>query len=84
MDVLSSMRIVEEMANKLYFNAKLITKPVWEEAFVGGVTDSNKLHILMKTVLSQVELNAANYDKFVTVLYEIDGLQDVIQLLESV
>ena len=38
----------------------------------------------MKSVLSQVELNAANYDKFVTILTEISGLQDIVELLEIV
>ena len=84
MDVLSSVGIAAQLADKLYYSARLITKAVWEEATLGGMTDSNKLRVLMNSVLSQVELNAANYDKFVTVLYEFDGLQDVVQLLEPV
>ena len=83
---LSPMISAEELADKLYFSARLISRNTWEEASLGGVTNTNKLRILMKSVLSEVELNAANYDKFVTVLYEFDGLhaQDVVQLLEPV
>ena len=84
MTALSPMVSAEDLADKLYFSARLITKGTWEEASLGGVTNSNKLRNLMKSVLSQVELNAANYDKFVTVLNEFDGLQDVVQLLEPV
>ena len=83
-DVLSSVGIAAQLADRLYYSARLITKAVWEEASLGGMTESNKLRVLMNSVLSQVELNAANYDKFVTVLYEFDGLQDVVQLLEPV
>ena len=81
---LSPMVSAEELAEKLHCSARLITKGTWEEASLGGVTNSNKLRNLMKSVLSQVELNAANYDKFVAILYEFDGLQDVVQLLEPV
>ena len=81
---LSPMISAEDLADKLFCSARLITKGTWEEASLEGVTNSSKLRKLMKSVLSQVELNAANYDKFVTVLYEFDGLQDVVQLLEPV
>ena len=73
-----------ELADKLYFSTRLITESVWEEASVGGVINSTKIRLLMKSVLSQVELNAANYEKFVTVLREFDGLQEIVELLETV
>ena len=74
----------EELAGKLYFSARLISESIWEEAYVGGKTNANKIRLLMKSILSQVELNAANYDKFVTVLKDISGLQDIVELLEIV
>ena len=73
-----------ELADKLYFSTRLITESVWEEASVGGVTNSTKIRLLIKSVLSQVELNAANYEKFVAVLREFDGLQEIVELLETV
>ena len=81
---LSHMMSAEELADKLYFSAELITESIWEEVSVGGVVSSKKLRLLMKSVLSQVELKAANYDKFVAVLKELDGLQDIIEILEIV
>lgn len=82
MSALSALVSAEELAGKLYFSAGLISESIWEEAYVGGKTNTNKLCLLLKSVLSQVELNAANYDKFVTVLAEIGGLQDIVELLE--
>ena len=81
---LSRMMSAEELADKLYFSAELITESIWEEVSVGGVVNSKKLRLLMKSVLSQVELKAANYDKFLAVLKELDGLQDIIEILEIV
>ena len=75
---------VEGLADKLYFSARLISEGTWEESSLMNVTNSNKLRFLMRDVLTQVQLNAANYDKFVAVLNEFDGLQDVVQLLEPV
>ena len=83
-DTLSSMGIAEKLADKLYFSAGLITKDIWEEACVGGVTNSKKLRLLINCILSQVELNATNYGKFVAILKEFDELQDIVQLLEIV
>ena len=79
---LGHMMSAEELADKLYFTAGLITESIWEEVSVGGVPSSNKCRLLMKSVLSQVELKAANYDKFMAVLKELDGLQDIIEMLE--
>ena len=81
---LSDLVSAEEMADKLYFGARLVTKGIWEEAYVGGKKTSDKIRLLMKSVLSQVELNAAKYDTFVTVLAEIGGLQEIVELLEIV
>ena len=81
---LSRMMSAEELADKLYFSAELITESIWEEVSVGGVVSSKKLRLLMKSVLSQVELKVANYDKFLAVLKELDGLQDIIEILEIV
>ena len=81
---LSALVSAEELAGKLYFSAGLISESVWDEANVGGKTNAKKLCLLIKSVLSQVEMNVVNYDKFIIVLTEISGLQDIVELLKIV
>ena len=73
----------EDLADKL-LREKLITKGCWEEACLPTVANSMRTQRLIGAVLSQVELNASNYDKFVSVLEEFNGLQDIVQLVEGV
>ena len=73
----------EDLADKL-LREKLITKGCWEEACLPTVANSMRTRRLIGAVLSQVELNASNYDKFVSVLGEFNGLQDIVQLVEGV
>ena len=73
----------EDLADKL-LRERLITKGYWEEACLPTVTDSKRIRRLIRAVLSQVKLNPANYDKFVSALRELDGLQDIVQMIEGV
>ena len=73
----------ENLADKL-LKEKLITKWCWEEACLPTVARSQKIRPLIRAILSRVKLNDSNYDKFVSVLREIPGLQDIVQLVEGV
>ena len=77
---LADITRAEVLADKLR-RKRLITKGCWEEACLPTVTDSKRIRLLIRAVLSQVELNPANYDKFVSALREFEGLHDIVQLI---
>ena len=73
----------DSLANKL-LSEKLITKSCWEQACLSTVPNSQRIQPLILAVLSQVKLNDANYDKFMSVLRGTSGLQAIAQWVEGV
>ena len=77
---LGAARVAEELADKL-FAKKLITNETREEASLATVTDTKKMRVLIPAVLAQVEIEPANYHKFLQVLTAISGAEDIVKLL---
>ena len=77
---LGAARVAEELADKL-FAKKLITNETREEASLATNTDTKKMRVLIPAVLAQVEIEPANYHKFVQVLSGISGAEDIVRLL---
>ena len=78
---LGAVLSAEDLADKLYVN-KLITSGTQEEASLGAVTNTKKIRALMIAVRAKVEIDPANYHKFLTVLKAISGAEDIGKLLE--
>ena len=69
-------------ADKLYVN-NLITRENMENARILGITRSSLIRPLIAAVVTHVEINPANYDKFISILKEYGGLEDLVQVFES-
>ena len=76
-DILSA----EELADKLYVN-KLITRGMQEEAGLRTITNTNRIRALVIAICAKVEIDPANYHKFLAVLKAISGAEDIGKLLE--
>ena len=78
---LGAVLTAEELSNKL-FAAKLITDGIREQACVAAVANSKRMRTLVVAVLAQVQTQSGNYQKFLTVLSKISGLEDIVGVLE--
>ena len=82
MDFLSDNVQPERLAGKL-FSAGMITRSTAQKANMRGITDSERIRPLVYAVLSQVEKNTANYGKFLNILEDEGGIQELVQLLQK-
>ena len=69
------------LADKLLV-ARLISAHVREKALVTGVAASDTIRPMVDAVINRIELNEANYGKFISVLREFESFEDLIQLIE--
>ena len=81
-DFLSDNVQPERLAGKL-FSAGMITRSIAQKANMSGVTDSERIRPLVYAVLSQVEKNSANFGKFLNILDDEVGMEELVQLLQS-
>ena len=77
---LGAARVAEELADNL-FAKKLITSGTLEKACSPTQTDTEKMRTIIVAVLAQVEIEPANYHKFIQILSAISGAEDVVKLL---
>ena len=77
---LGAARVAEELADKL-FAKKLITSGTLEKVCLPTQTDTEKMRIIVVAVLAQVEIEPANYHKFLQILSTISGAEDMVRLL---
>ena len=71
---------IETLAGKLRIN-RLIGDDIHREAR-GAERTTSKISHIIDIVLSKVELNPANYDKFIDILREFGDLGDLIEHIE--
>ena len=81
-DFLSKNVNPERLAGKL-FAARMITYSTAEKANVRAITDSERIRPLVYAVLSQVEKNSANFAKFLNILEDEGGMEELVQLLQN-
>ena len=60
-----------------------ITEDTWRKAHIPFITNSMKIRVLIEAVLSRINLDARNYDKFIAVLKQYGGLDDLITVIGS-
>ena len=73
----SAERLVDKLEGK-----ELIGDDVRSKAR-GEREDKNKIRTIMEAVLVKIELNSANYDKFIETLREFGDQEDLIECIES-
>ena len=79
---LADADVAESLADKLR-KEELITHYCWEKACLQSVPNTDRIRPLINAVMSRVEMDTANYGKFISILKEISGLQSIIDLLEG-
>ena len=81
-DFLSENVQPERLCGKL-FSAGMITRSTAQKANMRGITDFERIRPLVYAVLSQVEKNTANYGKFLNILEDEGGMEELVQLLQK-
>ena len=71
----------ESLADKL-FASRLISHSLVEEVGVSAITKSKRIRLLMNAMLSLVELNSEKYREFMNILEAIEGLDELVALLQ--
>ena len=71
----------ELLAAKL-LAAGMINRSLVEAASVRTITKSERIRPLMYAVLSLVELNSEKYRQFLDILEDIEGLDELVHLLQ--
>ena len=71
-----------ELADRLLV-AGLISENVREKALVTGIAVSETIRPMIDAVVNRIELNEANYEKFICVLRQFGSLEDLIQFIEE-
>ena len=69
------------LADKLLV-AGLISDDVREKALVTGLPVSETVRPMIDAVITRIELNAAKYDLFISVLRQFGSLEDLIEYIE--
>ena len=72
----------EGLADRLLVR-KLIGEDIRAQAFVSSLTNAEKIRRLMNAVIARIDLNPANYVKFIDVLKQDGSLGDLIQFIET-
>ena len=70
----------ESLANKLR-SVGLISDDIWRQAIMPFASTPQRIRPLIDAIISRIELNEKNYDKFISVLEEFGSLEDLIQYI---
>ena len=70
----------ELFANKLR-SVGLIGDDTWRRAIMPFSSTPKKIGPLIDAIISRIQLNEKNYDKFISVLEEFGSLEDLIQYI---
>ena len=62
--------------------AGLINDDIREKARVTGLPVSERIRPMIEAVIIRIELNAAKYDLFISVLRQFESLEDLIEFIE--
>ena len=68
----------------MFRTAGLIHDEIRDKAFVPAAIQADKIRPMIDVIIVKTELNSAKYyKKFIDVLKEIGGLEDIIEFIES-
>ena len=70
------------LADKLWV-AELITEDIRDKASVMGLTDREKIRPMINAVLTQIDVNVANYTRFMRILRELGAMDDLVSVIEK-
>ena len=70
------------LADKLVV-AHLINDEIRHKALVKGVPTPENIRPMIDAVITRIELNVANYDKFISVLKQFESLDDLIHFIQN-
>ena len=62
--------------------SEMITHSLVEESSMNTIAKSKRIRVLMSAILSLVELNSEKYSQFLNVLEDIEGLDELVHLLQ--
>ena len=81
---LADQEFTRELAEKLH-GAEMITREIYDQAknVAPGVVEVDRVTVLFNAVLASVELNPAKYDKFISILRQIRGSDDLVTFIEG-
>ena len=71
-----------ELADELLV-AGLISDDVRQKAQVAALSVSERIRPMIDAVITRIELNAAKYDLFISVLKQFRSLEDLVQYIEG-
>ena len=73
-----------ELGEKL-LGAEMISRRIYAQArnVAPGVVEVDRATVLFNAVLAGVELNPAKYDKFICILKQIQGSDDLVDFIEG-
>ena len=80
-DHLGAVLSADRLADKL-FAKKLITKDVLDKTSLPSLTNTDKIGVLIRAVLTLVEIEPSNYHKFLQTLSAVSGAEDIVKLLK--
>ena len=72
------------LAEKLFGN-EMILRRIYDQAksVAPGMVEVDRAAVLFNAVLASVQLNPAKYDKFISILKEIQGSDDLVSFIEG-
>lgn len=81
---LADQKCAPGLAEKLRRDG-LITNHVYKlvDVHAAGVTDDDRIRTLLNAVLGKVQVNPQIYDKFISILGEIQGLADIVSFIDG-
>ena len=81
---LAAEKFAGKLADKLH-SKRLISDQVYEEGinFGPGIVESTRIRVMINAVLAKVSLNKEHYCTFISILTELEGLEDMIHLLQG-
>ena len=79
---LAAAKCSGDLADKLRSRG-LISDGVYEAGVHAAAMESTRIRALIHAVDAEVKLNTRNYYKFVTILRELAGLEDIVETLQG-
>ena len=61
----------------------LINDEIRHKALVKGIPTPENIRPMVDAVITRIELNVANYDKFISVLKQFESLDDLIHFIQN-
>ena len=83
-EYLASQKTAKKLASKL-LAAEFITHSVYNQAnnYATNVVETDRVTVMFDAVLAAVKLNPSKFNKFLSILKEIEGLGDIVAFIDG-